>query len=154
MEGNQHSEHLSKLYLETVNQPRLWKQLTKRMEKIKSSVGLNQDKTQNTGLNLETRREVVITVGLSTLPRDALLMAKNVSTVKRKTTSLTCVRVVNVPRVAIDPRVNLDSVIRTNMRWKPVALVMTVNGTLMNKNLFAFSSHQTLILYKANRCSV
>ena len=108
------------------------------MEK-KSSVGLNQAQTQNTGLNLETRKEVVITVDLNTLPRDALLMAKSAFTVKR-TISQTCARVINIPRVTIDPKGNPDSVRKTNMRWKPMTLMTTANGILMNKNLFISSS--------------
>ena len=109
------------------------------MEQIQGSVGLSQDKIQSTGLSPKTGREVVVTtVGLNTVPRDALLMVRSAFTTKRRTIFPICAEVVNVAKAveAIDLKVKTtDSVKKTNMRWKPMTLMMTASGILMNKNL-------------------
>ena len=117
------------------------------MEKIKSSI-LSQDKTQSTGLNLETRREVVITVGANTLPRDALLVANSAFTVKRRTISIIYVGVVNIAKVVV-AIVNPDSVNRTSMKWKPMTLMMTASGILMNRSQFTLSSQLRICIVQS-----
>ena len=113
------------------------------MGKTKSLVVPNQDKIKKSGLNQETRRGVVIIVGPNTHQSDSLLVAKSAIIVKRKITFQTCVRVINIAKVVVaieaSPKTT-DSVIKTIKSKKPMINMMTVNGTLMNKNLFAFSS--------------
>ena len=89
------------------------------MGKIKSSVGLNQDKIQSTGLSSEIRKAAVVIVVPNTLQSDALLMAKSAFIVKRKITFQPCVIFINIAKAVVAIEISLkttDSVEKTNMR--------------------------------------
>ena len=104
VEGNQHSEHLSKVYLEGVKPSNKTveavdkKPTRTRRSSNRADQSNDRIQTQNTGLNPETRKDAVIVVPNIHLGI-ALHLANNAIIVKRKITSLTCAEAGIIARV-------------------------------------------------------
>ena len=99
VEGNQHSEHLSKVYLDSVKPSKLSMQWTRRqIRSSKEDPSHDGIKSQNLGPSPETIRRDAVIVVPSTCLSIALCLGKNVTIVKRKTIFLICVEAGNIAR--------------------------------------------------------
>ena len=118
VEGNLHSEHLGKVYQESVKTSNKGiEAVDKKNNKNKKFQTEFNDRIQNTDLNPETKR-VVVTVGPNIHLSVALHLARSAIIVRKRTIFPICVEVGNIAKavMAIDHSLKIqDLVARTIM---------------------------------------
>ena len=100
VDGNQKSEYLSEVYLDSVKPSNKTIEAVDKREirSFKEDPSHDRIQSQNLGLSQDTRRDAIIVVP-STHLSIALHLARNVTIVKRKITFLICVEVGIIARV-------------------------------------------------------